>query len=211
MTSRWVRLGFLTGAIGIAVILLAFIAVGGSTPSVSDSGDKILRFYKQHRDRQMLAGLVLALGAMILLVYVAMLRWTLALAPARGRLATVAFGAGVIAVGGLLFMAAIHVALADSAKYVGPDTIRGLAALDNDSYVPMAAGIGAMVLAAGGSLVRTRLLPLWVGIVAIIAGVATFTPAGFFAVLLGALWIFVTSIWFAARPPAAPETATPAT
>jgi hypothetical protein len=57
-----------------------------------------------------------------------------------------------------------------------------------------------MVLAAGISIIRTRVLALWLGILGVVAGAVVFTPAGFFGFLASLLWIVIVSIWLTVRP-----------
>jgi hypothetical protein len=200
MVGRWERWAPLTGILAVAIILIAFIAVGGSTPDTKDSAEKVFNFYKAHRNRQMTAGFVLMIGGAFLLLFAGCLRGLLARGSATRRLASISFGGGVLATGGFFLAATTHIALADSGKYGDPTVAHVLNILDGDDYVPFIGGIGLMVFAAGVSFVVTRAAPLWLGILSIIIGVLVFTPLGFFAVLAGALWIIGMSIWMAVRP-----------
>jgi len=74
--------------------------------------------------------------------------------------------------------------------------VQTLNVLDNNDFVPAVAGVALLVLAAGLSVVRHGGLPRWLGWVAIVLGIAAFTPAGFIAFLAGGVWIIVVSILF---------------
>src|SRR4051794_8699087 len=216
MSGRWERWAPLTGVLAIAIILIAFIAIGGSTPDTKASADKVFNYYKDHRSRQMGAAFVVMIGAAIFVMFAAVLRGALARGSVTRRSASISFGGGIIAAGGFFLAAAMHIALADSGKYGDPTVAHALNILDTDNYVPFAAGIGLMVFGAGVSLVSTRMLPLWFGIVGIVFGVVTFTPLGFFGLLACTLWLIVISIWMTIRPGlAGPDTvpagATPTT
>src|SRR5436190_8905451 len=211
MTGRWERWVPLTGVLAVAIILIAFIVVGGSTPDTKDSGQKVFNFYKEHRDRQMLAAFVLAIGAGFFLIFAGVLRGLLARASSTRRLASISFGGGVLGSAGLLLAATMHLALADSGKYGDPTVAHALNILDTDNYLPFAAGIGLMVFGAGASFAYTRAYPRWWGIIGIVIGALVFTPVGFFSLMACALWLVAQSIWMAIRPASAEVTAPPAT
>jgi hypothetical protein len=187
--------------VAIAIILIAFFVLGGHTPDTKASAQKVLDYYRIHRNRQMGAAAILAIGAAVLLMFAGWLRGLLNRAPATGRLAAIAFGGGVIATAGFFVAAGMHTALADSGKYADSNAVaQALNILDDDNYFAWAFGIALLVFAAGWSFIRTRAFPLWFGILGVVFGVVTFTPIGFFALMGDALWIIVLSIWAAASP-----------
>jgi hypothetical protein len=101
----------------------------------------------------------------------------------------------VLAAVGFGILAFVHYALADagdSAKTIG--TTQVLNVLDNTDFIPVAAGVGVLVLAAGLSAVRHGGLPRWLGWIGVVVGILAFTPAGFFAFLASGIWIAVVGI-----------------
>ena len=64
--------------------------------------------------------------------------------------------------------------------------MQAINAIDWDYFIPLAVGLSTFLLATGISAVRHGALPKWLGWVAIVLGIATYTPAGFFAFLAGA-------------------------
>jgi hypothetical protein len=211
MTGRWERLTPLTGLLAVALAVVAILAIGGNTPDTKDSADTIFAYYRQHHDQQMGAAFVLALGAALLIFFAGTLRAVLARPPARGQLAATAFGGGIIASAGFLLSATIHMALADSGRHASAAGAQALAVLDDNDFLPFAFGIGVMVLAAGISITRTRTLPVWLGWVAVVGGIVTFTPLGFFGLILCLVWIIVVSVLLTVRPPLPPAATTPTT
>lgn len=186
----------LTGVLFVALVLIAFIPLGGNTPEGDDSAQKVVSFYSDHENREIVASIVLGLGAVSLLFFAATLKQRLeAVRPDRGILPTVAFGAGIIASGGFLAAATLHFALADYAGDIQPSAAQALNAIDSDFFLPFAMGIAAMILAASLWLIRTKsLLPTWLGWVGIVLFIVSFTPAGFVAFGLAGIWIIVVSI-----------------
>jgi hypothetical protein len=186
----------LTGVLFVALVLIAFIPLGGSTPEGDDSAQKVVSFYSDNETREIIASIVLGLGAVSLLFFGATLKQRLeAVRPDRSILPTVAFGAGIIASGGFLAAATLHFALSDYASDIQPSAAQALNAIDSDFFLPFAMGIAAMIFAASLWLIRTRsLLPTWLGWVGIVLFIVSFTPAGFVAFGLAGIWIIVVSI-----------------
>jgi hypothetical protein len=207
--SSWERLAPITGLIFVAITVAVF-AIGGSTPSHHDSAQKVAAFYGKHHDKHMLLSFMLALAIPFLLFFVSSLRYDLRRAGGTGQLANAAFGGGVLAAAGFGILSFVHFALADaadSANTIGATQV--LNVLDNSDFIPMAAGVGVLVLAAGLSVVRHGGLPRWLGWIAVVIGVVTFTPAGFIGFLASGIWIAVASILLTlARRSAVPAMAT---
>jgi hypothetical protein len=191
----------LTGVLFVVLALIAFIPLGGNTPEGDDSAQKVVSFYSDHETREIIASIVLGLGAVSLLFFAAILKQRLeAVKPNRDTLPTVAFGAGIIASGGFLAAATLHFALSDYAGDIQPSAAQALNAIDSDFFLPFAVGIAAMILAASLWLIRTKLLlPTWLGWVGIVLFIVSFTPAGFAAFGLAGIWIIVVSILLCAR------------
>ena len=192
--STWERLAPLTGLVFVAIVVAVF-AIGGSTPGDHDSAQQVQSFYGQHHDKHMALAFIMAISIPFLLFFVSILRYELRRAGGTGQLANAAFAGGVLAAAGFGILAFVHLALADagdSVKTIG--TTQALNVLDNNDFLPMAAGMGVLVLGAGLSAIRHGGLPKWLGWAGAVIGVATFTPAGFFAFLLSGIWVAIASI-----------------
>jgi hypothetical protein len=192
--STWERLAPLTGLVFVAIAVAVF-AIGGSTPGDHDTAQQVQAFYGQHHNKHTALAFLLALSLPFLLFFVSSLRYELRRAGGTGQLANAAFGGGVLAAAGFGILAFVHYALADaadSANTIG--TTQVLNVLDNTDFLPMVAGLGLLVLAAGLSTVRHGGLPRWLGWVGVVIGILAFTPAGFFAFLAAGIWIALASI-----------------
>jgi hypothetical protein len=206
--SSWERLAPLTGLVFVAIVFAVF-AIGGSTPSEHDSALKVAAFYGDHHDKHMALSFIMALSIPFLLFFVSSLRYELRRAGGTGQLANAAFAGGVLAAAGFGILAFVHFALAnaaDSAKTIG--TTQVLNVLDNSDFIPVAAGVGVLVLASGLSAVRHGGVPTWLGWIGVVIGILTFTPAGFFAFLASGIWIAVASIVLTLARQAAPAAST---
>jgi hypothetical protein len=192
--GTWERLAPLTGVVFVAIVVAVF-AIGGSTPDSGDSAVKVQAFYAKHSDKHMALAFIMSMSIPFLLFFVSSLRSDLRRAGGTGQLANAAFGGGVLAAAGFGLLASVHLALADSA-----DNVKTIAAtqtlnvLDGNDFIPAAAGLGVLVLAAGLAAVRHGGLPNWLGWIGIVIGILTFTPAGFFAFMAEGIWIIIASI-----------------
>jgi len=202
----------LTGALFVILTLIAFFAIGGNTPEGDDSAQKVVSFYSDHEAKEIVAAVVLALGAVALIFFAATLRQRLEAAGSdRGFLPMAAFGGGIVTAGGFLTAATVHFALADYAGDLQPAAAQALNALDADFFLPFVAGLAALILATSLWLVTNRsLLPTWLGWFGIFIFIICFTPIGFIGFGLAGLWILIVSILLylggptAAAGPAAP-------
>jgi Domain of unknown function (DUF4386) len=203
--GTWERLAPLTGLVFVAIAVAVF-AIGGTTPGDHDTAQEVQAFYGQHHDKHMILGFSLAFSIPFLLFFVSILRFELRSAGGTGQLANAAFAGGVVAAVGFGILAFIHLALADAADSANTlATTQVLNVLDNNDYIPVAAGLGVLMLGAGLSTVRHGGLPRWLGWVGVVIGVLAFTPAGFFAFLASGIWIALAGILLAqARQSAAP-------
>jgi len=192
--STWERLAPLTGLVFVAIVVVVF-ATGGSTPGDHDTAQQVQAFYGQHHDKHMTLAFIMAISIPFLLFFISILRYELRRAGGTGQLANAAFAGGVLAAAGFGILSVVHLALADaggSDKTIG--TTQALNVLDNNDFLPMAAGMGVLVLAAGLSTIRHGGLPKWLGWAGVVIGAASFTPAGFFAFLLSGIWVVIVSI-----------------
>jgi hypothetical protein len=192
-SNNWERLAPLTGVFFVVIVVIGFL-IGGDTPGSHDSAIKAEAFYSKHRDQQMVAAFIVGLGAAFLPFFASTLRRMLDWSGGTGRLANASFAGGIIATGGFFLLSTVHLALADGAGKTTAQVTQTLNVLDNNDFIPAAGGLAIFLLATGLAVVRYRALPAWLGWSAIVLGIAGFTPAGFFAFVLGGVWIIVTSI-----------------
>lgn len=198
MTSgRWERLAPLAGVVFVVLVIVAFIPLGGDTPDNDATAQKVQSFYSQHSDRELVAAYVLALSVPFLVFFTSILYRAIRAAGGRGRLATAAFGGGVLSAAGFAVAASIHLALAAAGDKASTlSTTQTLNVLDNMCFIPFVSGLGIMLLAAGLATLRYGgVLPRWLGRAGVIVGIAIFIPfVGFVAFGLSGIWVLVASI-----------------
>jgi hypothetical protein len=210
-TQRWPAWAPLLGIAFVALVVISFI-VSGETPDIKDSPQKVLDFYNDNDSSQQFAAALLAWATVLFLFFLGVLRT--ALADAEGgtpRLSAVAFAGGIVLALGMLAFAGFTFTLGDAADHLTPDAAQALNALNSDFFLPLAAGLGTLMIATGISSIRSRVFPAWLAWLALLIGIAAITPAGFFAFLAFGLWTIAAAIvlWqagtraTAAPPPAA--------
>jgi len=195
---------------GIAAIVFAVLFVVGflmvsDTPEGDESNAAWLRYYADSDNRRMIiiGAIVLALAAVVFLVFLGVLRERLRIASAGSEwVGTTAFASG------LLFVAMLAVATLGTAS-VSASVEFGDARVVRDADILRtfeSLGIGALVLfgaAAAGLLIittsvaagRSALFPRWLVVTGYVAGVIVLLGGLFFIPLvLFVLWMLVVGI-----------------
>ena len=189
----------LTGVAFVVVLVISFV-VAGEPPGADEPAQEIVDFYVDDKS-SVEAGAAISLLAGVLLVFFgSVLRQVLAAAAGEGSVLPLAAFAGaiIVAVGGGID-ASLSFALADRADDIDPVAVQALQAFWDNDFGPFAIGQTLLFLSTGLAIVRYRPLPAWLGWVALLVGVVSLTPAGFFAFFVGGIWIIVTSILLTLR------------
>ena len=188
------RLAPLSGIVFVVLVVVAFIPVGGSTPDSSDSPTKITNFYVDNHNKEFVAAALVAIGALFLAIFVASL-WDRLRADGANAWANVVLIGGAVSVAGFLVAVTMHAALADGGNHhFSQDAMVALNGLDSNSFFLFALPLGIVMIGAAGAVLQIGVLPRWLGWVALVLGIASFTPVGFFSFGLIGIWIIVASI-----------------
>ena len=198
------RIAPLAGIVFVVISVFAIAILGGNTPDGTASPAKVTSFYLDHHGAQSAAAHILPIGTVFLAVFAA--GTYAALPKSRGDLAKLGevvflIGSAVTAAA-LLAAASLHLALAEGVHdNISPVASQALNAIDNHND-PLFVSIGILLIGAGGAMIPHRGALRWLGWIALVAGIVMFTPLGFFAVLVGLVWIIATGIFLAGWPPA---------
>jgi len=186
---RWLAL---CGVAAPVLIVVAIMSSGG-TPQGDATADKVLSYSRAHLTATRVTGVMVAIGAVLLVLFAARLRELLRDGSEVFSLA--AFGGAVLGSAGLLFAVAVHFSLADAADHNFLEPAHTLNILDNDSLIAAVLGLSVLYFAAGIAIVRRPVLPRWLGWAAIVIGVVSLAgPIGFIATALGLVWLVVVGI-----------------
>jgi hypothetical protein len=211
MKDRYERYGAATGIFFVILVIVAFL-VQPKPPSSDAAPAEILDYVMAHDNALHLVQLLFGAAMFFFIWFIGTLRSSLAAAEGgRGRLATTAYGGGLIASAALIVSLALSATAALHPATNGPDVTR---ALTDAGFMVLAVSAPAAVVffvANGLSLIRSGYLPSWLGWLAFLTALFNafglgnvFTDHGAFAsdgvlgfligFLLFILWILLASI-----------------
>jgi hypothetical protein len=196
----------LTG-VAFIVLLIISLLIGGEPPEADDGAAKVVAHYADDKDAIEFGAAISVAAASLLVWFGATLRDAMrdpggddGIAPA------VLFAGAIITAVGAALDSTLSFAIAEAVDdRVNPTSILALQAFWDNDFFPLALGAQLFFLAGGLAILRRGLFPAWLGWVGIILGILGLTPIGFFAFLVGAVWIVVLSVMLtlAYRAPAA--------
>jgi len=188
------------------IVFVVLFVVGFSLfdlPSGDDSAQEITSFYNDSGDRAQLiiASYLMMLAGVFFLWFLASLRNRLLAAEGEpARLTVIAFASGVVFVAMLMVAAAAFMTVAaditfGDEKFVSVEGARLLPELGYPILLigGMFAAI-AMIDAASILIVRTGVLPKWIGYFGFVAAVALLFSVFFVPIILLVLWVLFVSI-----------------
>lgn len=201
------RVAPLTGLVAVALTAAGFLLFG-DTPALDAPGRQVRSYYDDHQAQVGVSLYLLVLASVFFVFFAAHLaRVVRGLTNAGDWLHRVVLAGGVLIAVGFLAGATLTLALLDLADEPTATNaaLQALNAVNEDFFIPFAAGMGLMLLAAGLATVRAADAPLprWLSWAALVIGVLTFIPwVGYFAFLAAGLWVAVVSVLLARRPTA---------
>ena len=169
------RLVPLSGVVAVVLILAGF-AASGNAPKGTSSVTKVVAFYSKHSSAQTTSGVLLSLGALLFLVFVASFVARVRSVPGGAGLCL--SGAGVLVVG-LTTYAGLSIAMADVVGHVQGSTLQALNVLADDAVFVFLLMIGAsaFLLGAAAAVFGTAVLPRWLGWWAVVFAVVGVVPS----------------------------------
>ena len=204
LSGSWARYAPLAGLLAVA-LLIASVVIGGDSVDADDPVGKVVAFWTVNEDDQRLAAILGALSLIPLVWFLGSLFSTLRRAEGdSGRLSATAFGGGLVLVSFAAVDSALQFAAADSVGDVPPYVTQTLSVLYGNFWFGFAIGQCLLMLAAALVILRTGVLPAWLGWVALVVGIASVTPVGFFAFPVLGLWIAIVSVVLFRRESAPP-------
>jgi len=190
MRTRLGRLAPFSGVV-FAILALAGMATAQTPPGVKASGESVLAFSKAHADSQRLADQLLIVGFAFFVFFAGSLRAHLRRNPEAESASTVALvGAGVMA-GGVAVYIGLDFTANSAPDVLAPAAAQALNVLALQLVFPLALGGLVFGIAAGVAILRSRLLPAWLGWASIVIGII---PLWIIQVVLLYAWTVVVSV-----------------
>jgi hypothetical protein len=207
--TRWERWMPLSGVVAVVLWIVAVFVLESASPGSDASADEILAYFDEDAGSIWIGGFLFALGTAFFLWFVGVLRATfLAAEGPPGLLTAIAF-AGAIGkavfdmglVGGLTAGAIA----ANEADGLSAEAAQTLFFVDDAFFVGAEFMALVFMAAAGTVILARRVLPAWLGWLALVIALGLLVvPIGWAFLLFGVpLWVLVASVLLfasAARP-----------
>src|SRR3954451_19006851 len=198
----------LTGLL-FAVLLIVAIIVQGSPKAADKPANEVAQWYIDNKDSAEISAFIGTVAAVPLIFFGAYLRKVLD--GAGSALAILPLiGLAIVGIGGAIDNMLMFAA-AERAKDISPESVRTIQAIWDNDFLPLFVGIMVFNWSVGIAVLRTAVLPKWLGWLAIVGGVVGLAgPVGFVGALIAALWIIIASIMLSMRARSGPVAAQPA-
>jgi hypothetical protein len=211
VSGSWARYAPLSGLLAVALLVASIIVTGFDSVDSNDSTLTVVEFWRDNDSQQVAGAFLGALSLVPFLWFLGSLRSALRTAEGgTGRLSAIAYAGGIVLAATAAVDASIQFAVAESVGDVPPGVTQTLSVLYNDFFLGFPVGVATLLLAASLVILRTKVVPVWLGWVAFVLGIVALTPAGFFAFLVVLAWIAVMSVVLFQQQPG-PTTAPAAT
>ena len=190
----------LTG-IAFIVLLVVSLIVQGSPKGADDGPAAVAKWYLDNKDAAEISSFIGVVGAALLIFFGAYLRKVLEAAEGPGSMLPILalIGVTIVAIGGaidgmLLFAAA------EAADDIPAPEIQTIQAIWDNDFLPFFLGVLVFLWSVGLSVLRSGVLPKWLGWFAIVFGVISLAgPIGFIGALGAAVWIIIVSVMLSMR------------
>lgn len=170
--------------VGSVVLIIAGFAAAGSTPREDASVDKLVSFYGDHDTGQIASGVLLSLGALLFLMFAAAVVDIFRRAdPESGAFAALCFGGALVFVAGMTVGAGLSVFIGNAVADLDPAALQALHVASLIVIFPITIGASAFLLGAGIAVLRTHVLPSWLGLPAVTLGILAAIPVTCSAVI----------------------------
>jgi hypothetical protein len=214
MTARWERLAALTGVVAVALWIAGVVMLETVSPEDENSPQALLAYFEDEGTTLLVGAFLFALGTAFFVWFLGSLRAAfLAGEGMPGRVTAIAFAGGIgKAVFDLGVMGGFVAGALGADENLTPEAAQAIFWMD-DAFFIGAEFMGLVFMAASALLVfRTRVLPVWMGWLALVIAIGLLVVViGWVFLLFGLpLWVLLASLllWRAEAGPArtAPET-----
>jgi hypothetical protein len=195
--SREWLVPLLTG-VGALVVLIVGFGIAGEPKGSDNAPSEIQQWYQDNKDAAMIGAFVATVGAVPLVFFGAYLRKVLEPAGAMLSILPVIglamFGVGVAIDNMLLFAAA------EAADTIPAPEVQVIQAIWDQDFLPLLLGVLVFLWSVGIAVLRSDVLPKWLGWLALAFGVVGLAgPISFVGGIGAGLWVIIASIVLSMR------------
>lgn len=195
--DRYAKYGAATGIVFVILLVVGFLIVTPSPPDLDAPVDEWSSYYTDHQDAINTGLMLVSVSLFFLIWFLGSLTSALRVAAGSPRLPSIALGGGLVAIASLFVALTCVAVAAHRPDEVSPELTRALSDASMLAGVPGIAGLGALFGATAVVILRTDLLPQWLGWLSGLAAVVQpltygvlYTDTGAFAAD-GVLGLFV--------------------
>ena len=196
MSDRFARFAPLITGVLFVLLVVSATQTTSNTPATTANGATVLAYYQAHNARMGGAGFSLMLSVVAGLCFYGILRSYLSRAPRAEWAATIGFGGAIMFGVGALVSAGVDFAFSEVQTQLSAATAQVLNVLQNDlNGFLISGGLFALMLGFGIAILRSRLMPGWLGWITIAIGVLAAAGPGIgIAIPLEGVWVLVMSV-----------------
>jgi hypothetical protein len=200
-SDRWMALA---GPLFLLLVVVA-VVLEGSAPSESASAKEVVDHYVDAKDKIFYSVFLAVPAAALLLIVTSRLR--AAFGQAAGAAATLFQSGAVLYAAALTTGAAVMLGALGASDNGYAEVAQTFNVFNEDLWIPMVAGIAALLLGGGLAVLRTGVLPRWLGWVGVVVGVVSLVgPGGFLGFFVTPFWIAIAGVLLYTRDGANPAT-----
>ena len=200
------RLAAASGFVFVALYIVAFF-VAGKPPTLSSSNAKVASYFVDHHRAGLVQAIALGLAVIAFIWFLGSLGAALRKA-GEGRLASIAWGGGIVAAGLAMLATTINAALFMRVALESPAMAGGLYVLSVTAFTVIGFAIGAVALSTAIAVWRSKVFPGWYAIVCTVAGIVFvfgggalvhsgfYSPDGAYSMIVNivfVVWMLVTT------------------
>lgn len=211
MSDRWSRLAPLTGVLFAVLAVVAVFTNNSETPEASASPAKVVLYYAGHRSELETSSILFGLAFLVLVLFAGALRSYVR--PAAEGLSALVLAGAILMAAGTLAGTGIEYGIAHNLHDLTPEMAKTLNLVSSELFLPTIAGGFVFGVCSGLAILRGAALPKWLGVIAIVIGIAVLIPpASFPALFAFVIWSVIVAVLMYLRSGPAPggDGATPA-
>jgi len=189
----------LVTGLGFAVLLIISFIVSGDPKSADDGPAQVAQWYRDNKDSAEIGSFIGVVAGGFLIFFGAYLRKVFE--PGAGLMLSILplIAVAIVAVGGAID-GMLMFAAAEAADDIPAPEIQTIQAIWDNDFLPFFLGVLVFLWSVGISVLRSGVLPKWLGWFAIVFGVVSLAgPLGFIGALGAAVWIIIASIMLSIR------------
>jgi hypothetical protein len=179
-------------------------AAAGAQPDTSATGATVIAYAKDHQNGIRFSAILVGLSLFVGLLFYGQVRHVLRQDPDSESWAAIAFGGAILFATGGGVVSGVGLALSEEPGKLDPGAAQALNLLYMDIPLVLFVGVGILMFFFGVAIVRSRLLPTWVGWLGLVCGVVALLPVAFFGFAGATVWTLAVSIILILRPASAP-------